>query len=332
MAIQLKSARVERWPVQGSFVISRGAKTHVDVVVAEIEGEGELGRGEGTPIYYLGEDAAGCRDQILHAAPHIADLDAAGARAAVQELMAAGAARNALDCALWDLEARQRGLRLWQLAGCGGAPTSRVTAFTISLGSPGAMAEQAATAEADGYRLLKIKLTGENDRLRVAAVRKGAPGARLIADANESWRDIDILSEAEALADLGVEMIEQPVPVGADALLDPIYAPIPFVADESCQTAADVVRVGAFYDGVNIKLDKAGGLTEALRIADAADAAGLSIMVGCMLSTSLAIAPAFVLAQRARWVDLDGPALLERDREGGFEFREGRIGPPVISG
>lgn len=331
MAIQLKSARVERWPVAGEFVISRGAKDHVDVVVAEVEGVGEsgamVGRGEGTPIYYHGEDATTCRDQILHAAGHIADLGAAEARAAVQEIMGPGAARNALDCALWDLEARQRGLRLWQLAGCDGAPTARTTAYTISLGTPGAMAEAAATAEADGYRLLKIKLTGEGDRLRVAGVRKGAPNARLIVDANESWGQVDILGEAEALADMGVEMIEQPVPVGTDALLDQLYAPIPFVADESCQTVADVARIGPFYDGVNIKLDKAGGLTEALRIADAADAAGLSIMVGCMLCTSLAIAPAFVLAQRAKWVDLDGPALLARDREGGFEFREGRIAP-----
>ncbi|WP_432768312.1 MAG: dipeptide epimerase [Sphingopyxis sp.] len=330
MAIQLKSVRVERWAVAGSFVIARGAKTFVDVVVAEVLGaDGAVGRGEGTPVYYLGEDAAGCRDEILRAAAHIADLDAAAARAVVQDIMAPGAARNALDCALWDLEAQQRGLRLWQLAGCDGAPTARDTAFTISLGSPGAMAEQAASAAADGYRLLKLKLTGEDDRLRVAGVRKGAPDARLIVDANESWGQLDILGEAEALADLGVEMIEQPVPVGADALLDPIYAPVPFVADESCHTAADVARIGAFYDGVNIKLDKAGGLTEALRLADAADAAGLAIMVGCMLSTSLAIAPAFVLAQRARWVDLDGPALLARDREGGFEFRDGRVGPRV---
>ena len=316
MAIQLKSARVERWAVAGDFTISRGTKTHVDVVVAEVEADGAIGRGEGTPVYYAGEHAAGCRDAILRTLPHIAGMDAVTARGAVQELMAPGAARNALDCALWDLEAKQRGQRLWQLAGCDGAPSARVTAFTISLGSPGAMAERAATAEADGCRLLKIKLTGEDDRLRVAGVRKGAPNARLIVDANESWGQIDILSEVEALADMGVEMIEQPVPVGADALLDPIYAPIPFIADESCHTAADVARIGAFYDGVNIKLDKAGGLTEALRLADAADTAGLSIMVGCMLSTSLAIAPAFVLAQRAMWVDLDGPALLAQDRAG----------------
>jgi L-alanine-DL-glutamate epimerase-like enolase superfamily enzyme len=137
------------------------------------------------------------------------------------------------------------------------------------------------------------------------------------------------LSEAEALADLGAEMIEQPVPVGADALLDPVYAPVPFVADESCQNAADVARIGAFYDGVNIKLDQTGGLTEALRIADAADAAGLAIMVGGAVSTSLAILPAFVLAQRAKWVDLGGPTRLAEDREGGFEYRGGRIGPPV---
>ena len=330
MAIQLKSARVERWPVAGQFVISRGAADHVDVVVAEIEGEGAVGRGEGTPVYYLGEDAAGCRDALLTTIPYIAAMDAADARAAVQELLGPGAARNALDCALWDLEAKQRGLRLWQLVGSDGAPTARLTAYTISLGTPGAMAEQAATAAADGYRLLKVKLTGIDDRLRITAVRKGAPDARLIVDANESWGQVDLLTEAEAFAELGVEMIEQPVPVGTDALLDGVYAPIPFVADESCHTAADVARIGAFYDGVNIKLDKAGGLTEALRVADAADAAGLAIMVGCMLSTSLAIAPAFVLAQRARWVDLDGPALLARDREDGLEFRDGMVGPPPI--
>ena len=169
MAVHLKSARVERWPVAGRFIISRGATDHVDVVVAEVEGEGATGRGEGTPVYYLGEDAVGCRDQLLRVAPYIAEMSAAEARAAVQELMPPGAARNAIDCALWDLEAKQRGLRLWQLAGCDGPPTARTTAYTISLGTPGAMAEQAATAEADGYRLLKIKLTGEGDRLRVGA-------------------------------------------------------------------------------------------------------------------------------------------------------------------
>ncbi len=330
MTIHLKSARVERWPVAGEFVISRGTKDHVDVVVAEIEGDGVVGRGEGTPVYYLDEDAAGCRDALLRVVPHLAAMDARGARAAVQELLGPGAARNALDCALWDLEARQRGLPLWQIAGSDGPPTARVTAFTISLAAPDVMAAKAGAAAAEGFRLLKLKLTGEGDRARVAAVRRGAPDARLIVDANESWGQVDLLGEAEALAEMGVEMVEQPVPVGADALLDSVYAPLPFVADESCQTCADVARIGAFYDGVNIKLDKAGGLTEALRLADAADAAGLSIMVGCMLSTSLAIAPAFVLAQRALWVDLDGPALLARDRAEAFRFEGGRVVPPTI--
>lgn len=327
MTIQLKSVRVERWPVAGEFVIARGATDHVDVVVAEVEADGAIGRGEGTPIYYQGEAAAGCRDQLLRAAPHLSGLGAAEARAAVQELLGAGAARNALDCALWDLEARQRGLPLWHLAGLDAPPTPRTTAFTISLAAPDRMAAQASAAASEGWRLLKLKLTGEGDRARVAAVRDGAPDARLIVDANESWGQLDLLGEAEALAELGVELIEQPVPVGTDALLDGIYAPLPFVADESCHTAADIARIGTFYDGVNIKLDKAGGLTEALRLADAAEAAGLGIMVGCMLSTSLAIAPAFVLAQRARWVDLDGPALLARDREDGFRFTGGMIAP-----
>jgi len=328
MAIHLKSARVERWPVAGEFVISRGATDHVDVVVAEVEGDGAVGRGEGTPVYYHGETAEACRDQLLNAAPHIADMTPAEARAAVQLLLGPGAARNALDCALWDLEAQQCDLPLWYLAGSEAPPTPRVTAFTISLDVPDVMAARAAAAWDAGYRLLKLKLTGEGDRARVAAVRDGAAGAKLIVDANESWGQLDILAEAEALAELGVEMIEQPVPSGADALLDPVYAPIPFVADESCQVAADVARIGPFYDGINIKLDKAGGLTEALRLADAADAAGLSIMVGCMLSTSLAIAPAFVLAQRALWVDLDGPALLAKDRDGGFRYEDGRILAP----
>ncbi|MBL8652055.1 MAG: dipeptide epimerase [Sphingopyxis sp.] len=328
MAIHLKSARVERWPVAGEFVISRGARTHVDVIVAEVEGDGAVGRGEGTPVYYHGETAEACRDQLLNAAPHIADMAPAEARAAVQLLLGPGAARNALDCALWDLEAQQCDLPLWYLAGSEAPPTPRVTAFTISLDAPDTMAARAAAAWDAGYRLLKLKLTGEGDRARVAAVRDGAAGAKLIVDANESWGQLDILAEAEALAELGVEMIEQPVPSGADALLDPVYAPIPFVADESCQVAADVGRIGPFYDGINIKLDKAGGLTEALRLADAADAAGLSIMVGCMLSTSLAITPAFVLAQRALWVDLDGPALLAKDREGGFRYEDGRILAP----
>jgi L-Ala-D/L-Glu epimerase len=179
--------------------------------------------------------------------------------------------------------------------------------------------------------LLKLKLTGEGDRERVAAVRKGAPGARLIVDANESWGSLDIASEAAALAELGVEMIEQPLPEGRDDLLARVQSAVPILADESCHETTDVESLVGRYDGINIKLDKAGGLTEALRLREAARAAGMKVMVGCMLSTSLGIAPAFLVAQGADWVDLDGPALLAQDRPGGFVFADGLIAPPVYS-
>jgi L-alanine-DL-glutamate epimerase-like enolase superfamily enzyme len=201
------------------------------------------------------------------------------------------------------------------------------TAFTISLGEPTAMESDAAKAAARGFGLLKLKLTGEGDRERVAAVRKGAPDVRLIVDANESWAGLDIEAESAALAALGVEMIEQPVPVGQDALLEGVVSPVPFLADESCQSSADLELCARFYDGINIKLDKAGGLTEALKIACESEAHGLKLMVGCMLSTSLGIAPAFLVAQGAQWVDLDGPILLAEDREDGFRFEKGLILP-----
>ncbi len=324
MALKI-SAVVERWPVAGQFIISRGAKDHVDVLVVAVSDGTHLGQGEGTAIYYHGESAESCLGQVMSAAPDLEELHVQEARALAQILLGPGAARNALDCALWDLEAQQVGTPLWQLIGLGHPPRSLETAFTISLSEPEVMEGAAEKAAAKGYTLLKLKLTGQGDRARVEAVRLGAPEARLIVDANESWGQMDIYAEAEALGDLGVEMIEQPVPVGSDALLDGLHAPLPFLADESCHIAADVTRIGPFYDGVNIKLDKAGGLTEALKLADAAEDAGLKIMVGCMLSTSMGIAPALLVAQRADWVDLDGPALLAEDRPDGFRFEGGRI-------
>jgi L-Ala-D/L-Glu epimerase len=256
-------------------------------------------------------------------------MTADDARFSVQSLLPPGAARNALDCALWDLGAKAAGQPLWQYAGLCQPPLALPTAFTISLGNPDVMETDAAKAAANGYGLLKLKLTGDRDRDRVEAVRKGAPEARLIVDANESWGALDIAVEAAPLAELGVELIEQPVPAGHDGLLSGVESPLPILADESCHVASDVARLAPYYDGVNIKLDKAGGLTEAIKIADAADAAGLKIMVGCMLSTSMGIAPAHILAQRAQWVDLDGPALLAQDREGGFGFTGGKIIPPA---
>ena len=319
------TAIAERWPVAGQFIIARGAKTYVDVLVVAVRNGAHVGMGEGTAIYYHGESAESCLAQVEGVIEELSPLDVRAARDAAQTALPPGAARNALDCALWDLEAKAAELPLWQLAGLDVAPKPLQTAFTISLGDPRTMEADAAKAAALGFSLLKLKLTGEGDRERVAAVRKGAPDARLIVDANESWGGLDIAAEATALAALGVEMIEQPVPVGQDALLEGVKSPLPFLADESCQSAADIELCARYYDGINIKLDKAGGLTEALKMRREAEALGLKVMVSCMLSTSLGIAPAFLAAQGADWVDLDGPVLLAEDRDGGFRFAEGQI-------
>ena len=319
------TAIVERWPVAGQFIIARGAKTYVDVLVVAVSDGVHVGMGEGTAIYYHGESAESCLAQIEAVIGELGGLTVQAARAAAQTALPPGAARNALDCALWDLEAKVAGVPLWQLAGLSEAPLPLQTAFTISLGDPETMEADAAKAAARGFELLKLKLTGEDDRERVAAVRRGAPDARLIVDANESWGGLDIAAEASALAALGVEMIEQPVPVGQDALLEGVNSPIPFLADESCQSAADIEMCARYYDGINIKLDKAGGLTEALAMVRKAEARGLKVMVGCMLSTSLGIAPAFLVAQGADWVDLDGPILLAEDRDERFRFEGGKI-------
>ena len=325
------TAMVERWPVAGQFIISRGAKTYVDVLVVAAGDGSNIGMGEGTAIYYYGESAESCLAQVASIIEDLEPLSADAARALVQLLLPPGAARNAVDCALWDLAAKAAGLPLWRYAGLDKKPEPLTTAFTISLGDAAAMKADAAKAAAKGYSLLKLKLTGEGDRERVAAVRAGAPTARLIVDANESWGSLDLAAEVAALAELGVEMVEQPLPSGQDSMLANVGPLVPILADESCHIAADVGRLASYYDGVNIKLDKAGGLTEAIKIADEADAAGLKIMVGCMLSTSLGIAPAFLLAQRAHWVDLDGPALLANDRDHGFRFEGGKIVPPSNS-
>ncbi len=317
--VRLESVAVERWPVAGSFNISRGAKTHVDVVVCTVTDGDHVGRGEGTPIYYHGETAQDCAAAIQA----VADTSDAFDREALRGLMPPGAARNALDCALWDIEAQRTGRPVWQLAALP-EPQPLPTAFTISLDTPDVMAEAARKAAARGFMLLKCKLTGQGDRERMAAVRAGAPDARLIVDANESWAGLDLAAEAAALGALGVALIEQPLPAGADDALGGTRAAVPFCADESCQSLADLPKLGG-YQAINIKLDKAGGLTEALAMASTAREQGLGIMVGCMLATSLGIAPAFLLGQLADWVDLDGALLLARDRADGLEARDGKI-------
>lgn len=321
------SAVVERWPVDGHFTIARGAKKFVDLLVVAVSDGTHIGYGEGTAIYYGGETAEKCLGQVERVTDELVGHPVPVARAMLQSRLGPGAARNALDCALWDLEAKQTGQKLWQLVGMSSLPVALETAFTISLGTPDAMHADARSAAENGYALLKLKLNGEADRDRVAAVRTGAPKARIIVDANESWAEIDIVAEAELLKDLGVAMIEQPLPAGNDAALANLSSPLPIFADESCHVATDVQRLSSLYQGINIKLDKAGGLTEALALKRAAETAGLEIMVGCMLSTSLAIQPAFLVGQSATWVDLDGPALLSNDRPGGFIFANGCLSP-----
>jgi L-alanine-DL-glutamate epimerase-like enolase superfamily enzyme len=316
-------AKIERWPVAGAFTIARGAKTHVDVVVAEIIDGDHVGRGEGTAIYYHGESAESVLAQLLSQA----DAIAGGlTRAALQTRLPRGAARNALDCALWDLEAKRADLPVWRLAGLP-EPKPLVTAFTISLGDPEKM-EADARASAH-LPLLKLKLAGEGDEARVAAVRRGAPRARLIVDANEAWTGRDIAAEAATLARYGVALIEQPVRAGEDGLLDGVHSPIPFAADESCQDRADLARCAGRYQAINIKLDKTGGLTEALALAAEAEAMGLELMVGCMLATSLGIAPAFLVGALGRWVDLDGALLLAEDRPSAMRAADGLLEPPA---
>jgi len=317
------TVRIESWPVAGSFVIARGAKTQVDVVVVEIDDGIWRGRGEGTAIYYHGESAESVVAQVEGIA---ADIARGAERADLYDLLPRGAARNAVDCALWDIEAKREARPVWALAGLG-APKPVQSAFTISLADPDRMEADARIAGLT-YPLLKLKLAGEGDLERVAAVRRGAPTARLVVDANESWTDRDVAAQAAALLPLGVELIEQPVKAGQDHLLDGVVSPIALCADESCQDRGDLARCVGRYAAINIKLDKAGGLTEALALAEAARAAGLDLMVGCMLSTSLGIAPASLVAQQARWVDIDGPLLLARDREHPVLFTGGTASPP----
>jgi L-Ala-D/L-Glu epimerase len=315
--------RTERWPIAGAFTISRGAKTVAEVVVAELSEGHATGRGECTPYARYSETVAGVAAAIAALASDIAHgLD----RAALQRALPAGAARNAVDCAFVDLEAKRRACRAHDVLGIA-PPRPRITAYTISLGAAEQMAADAAIAAA-GRPLLKVKLGGEGDIERIAAVRRAAPDAELIVDANESWRPADIERNFAACKAAGVTLIEQPLPAIDDAALAATTRPIPVCADESVHDRASLAGLVGKYDAVNIKLDKAGGLTEALALAAAADAMGFAVMVGCMVSTSLAIAPAMLVAERARVVDLDGPLLLAKDRPHGARY-EGSLLHPV---
>jgi L-alanine-DL-glutamate epimerase-like enolase superfamily enzyme len=316
------SARIEHWPIAGTFTISRGAKTEAVTVVAEVSRDGLTGRGECVPYPRYGETPEATL-AILHSMrePVRRGLD----RRALQAAMPRGAARNALDCALMDLEAKTSGRRIWDLLERP-RPQACITAYTISLASPEAMA--AAALKAAHRPLLKIKLGGDGDAKRIAAVRRAVPKSELIVDANEAWTPDDLEQNLADCAAAGVTLVEQPLRSGQDEVLTRIRRPVAVCADESVHDRASLDGLRERYDAVNIKLDKTGGLTEALVMADAAAALGFQIMIGCMVATSLAMAPAMLLAQQARFVDLDGPLLLARDREGGLRYEDGLVYPP----
>jgi L-Ala-D/L-Glu epimerase len=280
-----------------------------------------VGRGEGVPLARYGQSIESVLAQI-ESIKSERNLDRHG----LQELLPAGAARNALDCAFWDLEAKASGKRVWELANI--PMISEVeTSFTISLDTPEKMA--AAAKANENLPVLKLKLGGDNlDLVRVKAVRDSAPLARNLVDANESWSSEHYRNIVPALKQLGVELIEQPFPANADEVLETLDHPIPVCADESCHTTTDLSRLTNRYEVVNVKLDKTGGLTEALRLCERARQSGFKLLVGCMVCTSLGIAPARVLAESAEWVDLDGPLLLGHDRPHGLSYQYGKIGMP----
>ena len=348
--------RRESWPLTATFTISRGARTTAEVVVVEIaaanavgrganavghganavghganavgRGANVVGRGECVPYPRYGESPDGVVELIESVR---GEVESGMTRAALQTALPAGAARNAIDCALWDLTAKQTGRPAWRLAGVP-PPRTLTTAYTLSLDSPAAMAE---AARAVATRpLLKLKLGADGDLERIRAVRDNAPGARLIVDANEGWSPATLTALAPALAEARVELVEQPLPAADDGALAAIDLPIPICADESCHDRATLDGLAARYDYVNIKLDKTGGLTEALAMAGAAEAAGLGIMVGCMIGTSLAMAPAALVGLRATFVDLDGPLLLAADRVPGigYDGSEMDAPPPALWG
>lgn len=317
--------RDEVWPIRGVFAISRGSRTETKVIVVEIREGDCVGRGEGQPYSRYKETVDGVVAEIEGLRDR---LQKGMERDELQEALSPGAARNAIDCALWDLEAKKSGRRMWQVAGLS-EPSSCLTAFTLSVDTPEKMGESA-KANA-GRPLLKLKLTGDGDMERVKAVRANAPRSRLIVDANEAWTPDMFRAFVPEMAHIGVELIEQPFPAGDDEILRELYRPTPVCADESCHTRADIPRLTGLYDYLNIKLDKTGGMTEALKLAHEGREAGFRLMVGCMLGTSLAMAPGVIIGQSAEFVDLDGPLLLEQDREGGLEYRDGQVLPPVAA-
>jgi L-alanine-DL-glutamate epimerase-like enolase superfamily enzyme len=316
------SVEAERFPIAGTFTISRGSKTEAEVISCTISEGGHAGRGECVPYKRYGETMDGVREAIEAMRGRIAG---GISRTALLDAMPAGAARNAIDCALWDLEAKISGTSVADAMGA--APLRALeTAYTLSLGEPEAMATQ---ARANAARpLLKVKIGGDNDIARIRAVRQAAPDSGIILDANEGWSDDNIVANLAFAAEQGITLIEQPLPAGHDEILRHIAHPVPICADESVHEVKNLGALVGLYDAVNIKLDKSGGLTAALVLRDRARELGFGVMVGCMVGTSLAMAPAVLLAQDADFVDLDGPLLLARDRVPGLAYQGSLVSPP----
>jgi L-Ala-D/L-Glu epimerase len=315
------TVRTERWPTAGAFTIARGSRTEAVVVVVELSDGNHTGGGECVPYRRYGETV----DKVVAAIEGQREALSRGLdRASLQDALPACAARNALDCALWDLAAKRSGRPVHALAGLP-PPRAVTTALTISLGTPDVMAQ--AAAKASTRALLKVKLGGDGDPERIAAVRHAAPRAELIVDANESWSARNLADNLSACADAGVTLVEQPLPQSADDALATIAHPIAICADESAHDRSSLARLKGKYEAINIKLDKAGGLTEALLLAAEAEWRGFARMVGCMVATSLSMAPAVLVAQGARIVDLDGPLILARDRPHGLVYEDSLVHP-----
>lgn len=320
-------AHAESWDLAAPFSISRGTKSRADVVVVTARDVGFEGRGEGVPYARYGESVSGALHAITAFGANCRD----GSRDAVVRAMPPGAARNAVDCALWDLEARRSGVPVWELAGLP-APAAVETAYTIVLDDAAAMA---AAARRNASRpLLKLKLGGApaGDIERLRAVRDAAPDPRLIVDANEGWSMTGLERIVPVAAEVGVELIEQPLPADGDDALAGFASPVPLGADESVRAAPDLAELAAKYQVLNVKLDKTGGLTAALDFVRDARAMGFDVMIGCMVATSLSMGPALLLARGAAFVDLDGPLLLAADRPRGLRYEDGRVAFPPRGG
>jgi L-Ala-D/L-Glu epimerase / N-acetyl-D-glutamate racemase len=316
---------LDEWPLREPFVIAGLTTTAIVTVTVELAEGSARGRGEALGVDYLGETAESIRDQLEACRAAIARHSAETLRhAVVESLLPPGGARNALDCALWDLRAKLDRRSVWSALGV--EPRPVVTAFTLSLDAPAAMADAARRAAA--YPLLKLKLDGDDPAARLAAVRAARPDAELLVDANGSWRFDLLAGLGPALVAHRVALVEQPLPAGADDALEGWRSPVALCADESCQSLADLAAVANRYQAVNVKLDKCGGLTDALRMVERCEALGLALMVGNMLGSSLAMAPAFVVAQRCRWVDLDGPLLQASDRATPMRYDGAILAPP----